>query len=60
MGYWTNFAAMGDPNGCGLPLWPCYDTEKEWYLELGDTIGAGERLRGTELDLLEGLPIVVV
>ena len=23
--YWTNFAANGDPNGDGLPLWPQYN-----------------------------------
>ena len=24
IGYWTNFAARGDPNGKGLPPWPVY------------------------------------
>lgn len=24
MGYWLNFAAHGDPNGAGLPIWPAY------------------------------------
>ena len=36
--YWVNFAAMGDPNGAGLPTWPAYDRETEQTLELGDEI----------------------
>ncbi len=55
MGYWTNFAATGDPNGDELPAWPRYESGTEAYLELGDTIGAGTQLRGSELDVLEGL-----
>ena len=60
MGYWTNFAATGDPNGAGLPEWPGYDRVAERYLELGAEIRAGTKLHGAALDLLEGLPVVAV
>ncbi len=60
IGYWTNFAATGDPNGKDLPDWPRYDRAAERHLELGDNIRAGAKLRGAVLDLLEGLPVVAI
>ncbi len=27
LGYWSNFAASGDPNGAALPDWPRYGAE---------------------------------
>lgn len=32
--YWTRFARVGDPNGCGEPSWPRYETETDEYLSL--------------------------
>jgi para-nitrobenzyl esterase len=36
--YWANFAATGDPNGSGLPLWPALG-EKPEIMEVGDKTG---------------------
>jgi para-nitrobenzyl esterase len=36
--YWANFAANGNPNGKGLPLWPAYSGKAE-IMELGDKTG---------------------
>jgi para-nitrobenzyl esterase len=38
MGYWTNFARTGNPNGEGLPEWPAYTLESDQYQELGTPI----------------------
>ncbi len=36
--YWANFAANGNPDGKGLPLWPAYSGKAE-IMELGDKTG---------------------
>ncbi len=33
-GYWTRFAATGDPNGDGAPEWPVYDGESDTWMVL--------------------------
>jgi para-nitrobenzyl esterase len=38
MGYWTNFAKIGNPNGNGLPVWPAYTGGGSGFLQLGNTI----------------------
>jgi para-nitrobenzyl esterase len=50
-GYWVNFARAGNPNGSGLPPWPAYDASTEAYVELGDTVRAGEHLRTMQYDV---------
>lgn len=52
-GYWVHFAATGNPNGDGRPWWPRYDAATDRYLDLGDPIRAGSRLRKPQYDLLD-------
>ncbi len=37
-GYWTQFAATGDPNGPGRPGWPAYDPRTDLAMELGTIV----------------------
>ncbi len=34
VGYWTRFAAAGDPNGDSAPDWPAYDRETDTWMVL--------------------------
>jgi para-nitrobenzyl esterase len=40
VGYWTNFAKTGDPNGAGLPPWPAYRSGSERVQVLSEHIHA--------------------
>ena len=41
IGYWTNFAATGNPNGKGLPNWPVYKpTEQNVLLITANNIAS--------------------
>ncbi len=52
---WVRFAASGDPNGPGLPVWPRFEPEREAHLVFGQHIALGERLRAAACDLLDGI-----
>lgn len=54
MGYWTRFAASGDPNGGGAPEWTRYDPESDLHQQLGDEVGqAGPGLYKVACDLAD-------
>jgi para-nitrobenzyl esterase len=37
--YWVNYAAKGNPNGSGLPIWPAFREQDKSVMLLGDTFG---------------------
>ncbi len=55
-GYWTRFAATGDPNGAGAPEWPEYDGESDTWMVLdAPAPEAAPGVLKDKLDLLEAV-----
>ncbi len=55
-GYWSRFAATGDPNGSGAVLWPEFVVQDDPYLELKYSIASGEGIRTNKCDFWDTLP----
>ena len=51
--YWVNFAATGNPNGPGLPVWPACKEKPDYYMELGDRVGVLDIPNKERLDFRE-------
>lgn len=48
MGYWTRFAATGDPNGDGAPTWSAWTSDGDAHLVFDETIRPGTGAAATE------------
>jgi para-nitrobenzyl esterase len=55
--YWVNFAANGNPNGTGLPVWPAFQPNANERLILGPKIELGPALDARPVDLFDGVAI---
>jgi para-nitrobenzyl esterase len=54
-GAWTRFAATGDPNGGGAPVWPTYDVATDPYLELAPSPLAGTGVHTAKCDFWDSI-----
>lgn len=52
-GYWTNFAASGNPNGDGLATWNEFEEGAEYYLTINTEFSTESFLRKEKLDFWE-------
>lgn len=53
VGYWTQFAATGNPNRDGLTEWPSYDPAKDECLQFAEKIEVTTNYRKPKLDLID-------
>ena len=56
IGYWTRFAATGNPNGAGAVPWPAYEANNYRMLRLDDTFRAMGEYHETQCNFLSTLP----
>ena len=56
MGYWSRFAATGDPNGAGAVTWPPYDASTDSMLQIDDTQVAINWYNNAQCDYISTIP----
>jgi len=56
--YWFNFAATGNPNGPGLPVWPAFDAQHPMLMDFADAPEAIVVPRPAALDFQDAHPAV--
>jgi para-nitrobenzyl esterase len=55
IGYFTRFAATGDPNAPSAVAWQPYDVTRDTYLDFGTPVRSGERLREAQCNFWQSL-----
>jgi para-nitrobenzyl esterase len=55
--YWVNFAANGNPNSAGLPVWPAFQPNTDERLILGPRVELGSGLDEGRVDLFDAVAI---
>jgi para-nitrobenzyl esterase len=55
IGYWTRFAAMGDPNGSDAVAWPIYEVATDPALQLDDAITDASGVRTSLCDFWDAV-----
>jgi para-nitrobenzyl esterase len=53
MGYWSRFAATGDPNASGAVMWPRYDATTDAMIQLDDTPAQSNGYRTPQCDFYD-------
>jgi len=51
--YWATFAATGNPNAQGLPVWPEFQSDRGRTMILGDRVESGEPLKSDKIALFD-------
>jgi para-nitrobenzyl esterase len=53
MNVWTAFAKTGNPNVAELPRWRAFTATNENYMEFGDKLQTGSKLRMAQMRAIE-------